>query len=248
MADVTLEIEAGIATVTLDAPARRNALTVGMADDLVEACEALEADPAVAVAVLQATGPAFCAGADRALLAGAFADPAGDEPWDAVSRVYRAFARFGELRVPSVAAVRGHAVGAGLNLALAADLRVVGQGTRLSSGFLRLGLHPGGGHFALLTRSLGPEAAAAIGLFGEEIDGARAVELGLAWTCVADDRVEATARRLALGAARDPELARAAKASLRASIGPPGLPWPAAIEMERGVQMRSFRRRGEPRP
>ena len=93
---------------------------------------------------------------------------------------YRAFARVGEILAPTVAAIRGACVGAGVNLALAPDLRTVADDARIVAGFLRLGIHPGGGDFSLLGRSGGREFAAAIGLFAEEINGRRAVELGLA--------------------------------------------------------------------
>ncbi|MDQ1467693.1 MAG: hypothetical protein QOH10_2108, partial [Actinomycetota bacterium] len=84
--------------------------------------------------------------------------------------------------LPTIAAVDGAAVGAGFNLALACDLRLVGPTARFDSRFLRIGLHPGGGHLWMLERSVGPQAAAACVLFGETIDAARALELGLAWS------------------------------------------------------------------
>jgi enoyl-CoA hydratase len=80
-----------------------------------------------------------------------------------------------------VAAVRGAAVGAGVNLVMATDLRVIASDARLLSGFGRLRLHPGGGHFALLNRQGNREVAAAMGLFHEELDGEQAVAAGLAW-------------------------------------------------------------------
>ena len=106
-----------------------------------------------------------------------------------------------------------------------------------------IGIHPGGGHFALLGRLAGREAAAAIGLFGEEISGAQACELHLAWDAVADDEAERLALELAERVARDPELARHAVASLRGELGPPAVSLAAAVAMERSVQMWSLRRR-----
>ena len=96
--------------------------------------------------------------------------------------IYDSFYRLGQVRVPTVAAVRGSAVGAGMNMLLAADLRIVAQDARLLCGFLKRGMHPGGGHFVILSRLIGREAAAAMALFGEEINGDKAVELGLAWS------------------------------------------------------------------
>ena len=102
--------------------------------------------------------------------------------------------------MPTIAAVLGAAVGAGINLMLATDLRIVAEDARLISGFLRIGLHPGGGHFGLLAGRAGAEAAAAAGIFGEEISGVRAVQLGLAWEALPAEQVEQRAAELALPA------------------------------------------------
>jgi enoyl-CoA hydratase len=87
------------------------------------------------------------------------------------------------------------------------------------------------------------EAAAALALFGESIDGVRAAELGLAWAAVEDEDVEATALELAKRPGADPDLARRTTASLRSALGPPVLPWSATLELERASQMWSLRRR-----
>ena len=93
-------------------------------------------------AVVVTGGPYFCAGAHRDTLAGAGADPVGEPAPSDLSVVYRSFARVGELEPPTVAAIRGGAVGAGINLAFATDLRVVADDARLMAGFSRIGLHP----------------------------------------------------------------------------------------------------------
>lgn len=240
--EVRIERSGGVARLVLDAPERRNALTTAMAEEVVAACDALDADLSVG-AVVVSGGAYFCAGADRAVLAGAGADPAAPAAYADLGTIYRAFGRVGELAAPTLAAVRGGAVGAGMNLLLATDLRVVARDARLVSGFLPIGLHPGGGHGHLLTRAAGREAAAALTLFGAGIDGTRAAELGLAWAAVEDAEVEAAALELAEVPGADPELARATARSVRAEQGPPGLPWGAAIELERAAQMWSLRRR-----
>ena len=233
----------GVALLTLEAPDRRNALTVEMAGELSGACEELDADASVGAVVVRGAGGYFCAGGDRATLAAAGRDPADPEVYAGLGAVYRSFARVGELEPPTVAAVRGGAVGAGLNLMLATDLRIVARDARIVSGFIPIGLHPGGGHGALLGRTGAREAAAAMALFGERIEGQRAAELGLAWAAVDDADVEETALELATRAGADPELARRTAASLRTVLGPPALPWPAALELERASQMWSMRRR-----
>jgi enoyl-CoA hydratase len=244
MSEVAVERHGdGVAVLSLDAPERRNALTVAMADELVAACEELDADSSIGAVVVRGAGGFFCAGGDRATLAEAGHDPAAPETYAGIGAVYRSFARVGELEPPTVAAVRGGAVGAGLNLMLATDLRIVGREARIVSGFLPIGLHPGGGHGALLGRTGAREAAAALALFGERIDGGRAAELGLAWAAVDDEDVEGTALELAARAGADPQLARRTAASLRTVLGPPALPWGAAIELERASQMWSMRRK-----
>jgi enoyl-CoA hydratase len=235
--------DGGVAVLSLNAPERRNALTVAMAGELVAACEELDADAAVGAVVVRGEGGFFCAGGDRGTLEAAGQDPADPEVYAGLGSVYRSFARVGELEAPTVAAVRGGAVGAGLNLMLATDVRIVARDAKIISGFIPIGLHPGGGHGALLGRTGVREAAAAMALFGERIDGERAAELGLAWAAVDDGEVEPAALELAASAGADPELARRTAASLRTVLGPPPLPWPAALELERASQMWSMRRK-----
>jgi enoyl-CoA hydratase len=233
----------GVALLTLNAPDRRNALTVEMANALIDACEQIDADPAVGAVVVRGEGGFFCAGGDRDTLDGAGDDPAAPDTYSGMGAIYRSFARVGELAPPTIAAVRGGAVGAGLNLMMATDLRIVAIDARVISGFIPIGLHPGGGHAALLGRTGAREATAALMLFGERIDGARAAELGLAWAAVEDAQVDDTAIALAARAGADPELARQTARSLRTELGPPALPWPAALELERSSQMWSMRRK-----
>lgn len=240
---IDLDRRDGVALLTLNAPGRRNALTVGMADALIAACEEIDADESVGAVVVRGAGGYFCAGGDRATLADAGTDPAEGERYAGMTTIYRSFARVGELLAPTIAAITGGAVGAGLNLALATDLRVVAEDAVLLSGFLPIGLHPGGGHTALLGRLGSRETAAALTLFGERVTGAQAAERGLAWAAVPADQVDATAEQLASVPAKDPALARRTAASLRASLGPPALPWSAALEFERASQMWSMRRK-----
>src|SRR4051812_21877770 len=192
-----------------------------MAAEVVAACDELDADRSVGAVVVAAEGRTFCAGGDRGTLAAAGADPAGAAAFEGLSIIYRAFTRVGELEAPTVAAVAGHAVGAGLNLAMATDLRVVAEDAVLSSGVIPIGLHPGGGHTALLARAGAREAAAALALFGERVDGRRAAELGLAWRAVPREAVLGAALELARVPAADPVLARRTARSLRLVAGPP---------------------------
>jgi enoyl-CoA hydratase len=106
-------------------------------------------------------------------------------------------------------------------------------------------MHPGGGHFVILSRLVGREAAAAMALFGAEVDGERAVALGLAWETVDDAAVEDRALELAARVARDPALARVAAGNFRKETGPPHVSWEVATQFERPAQMWSMRRSAE---
>lgn len=244
-ARVLVTVEDGLAVVTIDNVARRNALTLAMARELEEACHALASDKAVGALVVRGAGGTFCSGLDTDVIERQIADPAADEAVRRATLVYGSFVGVAELPFPTFAAVRGAAVGAGLNLAMAADLRVVARDARLIAGFARLSLHPGGGFFTLATGLLGREAAMALGVVGEEIDGARAAALGFAWRALPDGEVEEEALRLARRCAADPELSRSTVASFRHEAGRPAVPLRAAVELERGQQMWTFRRRGE---
>lgn len=240
---LTLDRAHGIALITMRAPDRRNALTLEMATAMIEACEAIDADPAIGAVIVTGEGGYFCAGGDRGVLARAGEDPAAPDTYAGMSTIYNAFARVGRLEPPTVAAICGGALGAGLNLALATDIRVVADDAVLLSGFLPIGLHPGGGHSLLLARAGGREAANALELFGERLTGIEAVERGLAWKAVPSDQVDGCARELAAVPAADPELARRTAASMRRIAGPPLIPWEAALDLERSSQMWSMRRK-----
>lgn len=244
MHEVSLEIDQRVAVIRLEAPERRNALSVPMATALAEVALAAEADAEIGALVITG-GAHFCAGAVRDVLTDVGRDPVADQAYRDMETMYGAFTTVGTVGIPTIAAVRGAAVGAGLNLALATDLRVVAKDAKLVPGFAQIGIHPGGGHFTLLNRAVGREATAALGLFGGQVDGARAVELGLAWTAVEDDQVEAKALEMARGVARDPDLARRLVLSFRRETEAGGLPWDVAVELERAPQFWSLRRKHE---
>lgn len=182
---VRMEVRDRVAWITLDGPDTRNALDYASATALVEACDAVDADRGIAAAVLTGAGSAFCSGADRSILADFHAQPA-DGIYDGLDALYGAFRRFGEMRVPTIAAINGSAVGAGLNLALAADVRVAAEDALLVPGFAENRIHPGGGHLHLLSLAAGRQAAAALGVLGQRISGTRAAEIGLVWRAVPD--------------------------------------------------------------
>jgi enoyl-CoA hydratase len=205
------QIADGVATVTLADPSRRNALTLPMVQEVEAIFDELEANPAVGAVVVTGEPPAFCAGADLSHLSSSAAG--GAEA--GLRAIYEGFLRIGRSPLPTIAAVNGAAVGAGMNLALVCDVRLAAQRARFDTRFLQLGLHPGGGHTWMFRRITGPQAVAATVLFGEVLDGAEAERVGLVWRCVADDDLLPTAQAMAAKAAAAP---RELVAKVRASI------------------------------
>ena len=226
----------GVARVTLDDPARRNALSAALVGELTTAFDALERGEHgdVTAVVLTGAGPAFCAGADLDdLLAAADGDPTG------LHRVYEGFGRVRRSPLVTVAAVNGPAVGAGLNLALVCDVRVAGASAWFESRFAALGLHPGGGHLRMLQDLVGPQTAAAMTLCRRRLDACAAQAAGLVLTAVPDGELLATADALAHAAAAAPrELVLLTKRSLR-EVAALTVDEAAALEAER--QMWSLR-------
>ncbi len=239
---VDLDVAAGVATVTLNGPSTRNALSLATCDALISVIDRVESDQEIGVLILTGAGGTFCSGADRDLLDSAV--PLTASAADQLAAVYETFARVHGMCVPTIAAVAGAAVGAGLNLALAADLRIVADDARLISGFSAIGLHPGGGHLSLIADPAGREAAAALAIFGRELRGADAVSHGLAWEAVPEAGVLDRARELAGSAARQPILSRQVTASLRANAGG-GDALRKAINLERAAQMLTLLRKGD---
>jgi enoyl-CoA hydratase len=237
---VDLAVDAGAARITLDGPERRNALDAQAARDLAAACAAIDADPGVGVAVITGAGPVFCSGADTGAL-NRLRTARPDEAYDGLEAVYVGFRRFAELTVPTVAAVNGPAVGAGLNLALAADLRVASTEAVFVSGFAPHGIHPGGGHLHLIARAAGAGAAAYLGVFGQRMRSDQALATGLVSAVVAPAELPDTVRSMVAHLAADPALARALAADLRRTVSDPAA-WERAVEIERARQMWSLAR------
>ncbi len=196
-----------VGVITLDDDKRRNALSVELCGELTAAVASLEEEPSIGALVVTGAAPAFCAGADLTQL--------GDSAADGLRLIYDGFLAVARSPLPTIAAVNGPAVGAGLNLALACDVRLVGESARLDCRFLDLGIHPGGGHTWMLRRIAGPQTAAAMLLFGEVLDAREAVRAGLAWESTTDADLLTRAIELASRAAAVPaKLSVAAKATL----------------------------------
>jgi enoyl-CoA hydratase len=237
---VELDVTDGAAWITLNGPRTRNALDLDSAAALVAACERIDADSAIGVAVITGAHGTFCSGAVRGFLQGLAEEPAhvGN---DRLGAVYQAFDRVGRLCVPTIARIEGAAVGAGLNLALAADLLLATEDARLISGFAPIGIHPGGGHLHLLARAAGRQTAAALGMFAQTLSGAEAKATGLVWDAVPSADLDQVVAAACAALRADPELARAIKASLTHTTAPLDA-WAAATEVERARQMWSLTR------
>lgn len=208
MSYVALTHRDGVATVTLDRPQRRNAVGPALLDDLLDALDRLGDPRAV---VLRGAGPSFCAGQDLKEPSSGHAEAEARRYLERLQEVPR---RLRALDVGVVAAVQGHALGAGLEFALACDLVVVAPDAQLGLPEVEVGLGIGGGATALLPRMLGPARANELALLGRRVTGTEAVALGLA-TTVADDP-DTQAHRLAAELSGRPPLALAwAKRCLR---------------------------------
>ena len=183
MSVLQIERRDRVAILTFNDPDRRNVISNEMNDELLAAFDELEADEGVGAVVLTGAGRAFCAGAvlDDLLDAGR-GDADGTLP-----DIYRGFLRVAHTPLPTVAAVNGAAVGAGMNMILACDLVVAGRSARFDSRFLTIGIHPGGGHTWRLRNITDLQTAKAMVLFEQILDGEQAARRGVAWDCVDDD-------------------------------------------------------------
>lgn len=196
----------GVRVLSLDDPDRRNALSPELQTELGAAIDVVAGDDATRVLVVTGRGSAFCAGADLPAL---FGDTGRDTATirKDLRRIYDSFLRLRRLEIPTVAAVNGPAVGAGLNLAMACDIRIAGPDAKFGVTFTHLGLHPGGGCTWFLTEVLGRQRAFALIMDGGTLTADEALRLGLVLDVVVDP-VEASLERARRWAKIAPLLAR----------------------------------------
>jgi enoyl-CoA hydratase len=205
---ITVERIGRVGLITLNEPTRRNALSLALNEELIAAMDTLESDPSIGALVLTGAGKAFCAGADLSQL--------GASKREGLLRIYEGFLRVAGSPLPTVAAVNGAAVGAGMNLALACDLRIAAASARFDTRFLDLGIHPGGGHTWMFRNIAGQQATMAAVLFGQVLDATEAERVGLVWKTVQDDTLIETASSCAARAANAPaELALRVKRTIQ---------------------------------
>ena len=188
----------GVRLLRLDDPEKRNAIGPRMRDELLIVAEELSRDDAARALVVTGDSRSFCAGAD---LNAIFADGQNiDETRESQLSYYRSFLWLRDLDIPTIAAVDGHAIGAGANLALACDIIIAGPGAKFGITFSHIGLHPGGGCTYFLTQRLGAGRALQLILAGDTVSGEESVATGLA-DLYAEDPV-ADALALAIRTAR----------------------------------------------
>ena len=168
----------GVAVLTLDNPDQRNAMSDEMTASWVAAVDGLATDRSLRVVVVTGAGTAFCSGGNTGWIAGE-PDAGVDQLRTRMIAFYRAWLSIRRLEVPTVAAVNGPAIGAGLCLALACDIRYAAASARLGAPFVRLGMHPGMAATYLLPDVVGQAHARELLLTGRTVDAAEALRLGL---------------------------------------------------------------------
>ena len=204
---IQLTRQDGVVTLTFNRPETRNSMTPAMGDEVVRAVEEIRNDPSARVCVLTGSGKSFSSGGDLGMLArDAGAAAAGDAPTMAGSprEFYVRYLSIRTLPIPTIAAINGHAIGAGLCIALACDLRVAVADAKMGMTFTRLGIHPGMGATFFLPRLIGVARACELFFTGRVFDAAEAERLGVVNRVAAradfEREVDALARSIASAA------------------------------------------------
>lgn len=232
MSDIEVEVrEDGVAVLTLNRPEQRNAFTVDMVDLWAQRLRELAVDDAARVVVITGAGGSFCAGADTKKMAADADDPQrraeGRAPITSKryldDHIHQVALTLETLHKPVIAAVAGPAVGAGMDMALACDIRYAGASARFSEAYLRAGLVPGNGGCYFLPRIVGMSRALEMLLTGDFVGAEEALEIGLVSKVVADEDLLPTALELAARIAAFPPVhvqltKRAAYASSRMGL------------------------------
>lgn len=205
---VLTSIDGGIATITLNRPELRNAISdLETIDALVGALEAINADLSLRVAILTGAGSAFSSGGNLQKM-GQPGELGGGNPADTprgyIEGIQRIPLMFQRLEIPVIAAVNGAAIGAGCDLACMCDVRIAGMSAKFAESFVKLGLVPGDGGAWLLQRVVGYSIASELSLTGEVIDANRALAIGLVSRVVEDIDLLKSAHELAQRIAANP--------------------------------------------
>lgn len=189
MADLEYTVRDGVGTILLNRPHAKNAFTLEMIDAWADALRSARKDPHVRVVVLTGAGDAFCAGIDLSVL-----EAVGDEPLALKSMltegVHQVALAVEDLSKPTIAVVNGAAVGAGMDMALMCDIRLLTQSARMSEAYIRVGLVPGDGGCYYLPRIVGMSKALELLWTGDFVGADEALSLGLATKVFDDDEFD----------------------------------------------------------
>lgn len=215
--EVRLDIEGPIAILTVSRPEKRNALDLDMLKALVSVADTVEADARVRVAILTGEGPGFSAGGDITAWGGMRPDAFG-HGW--VRYGHRVFERLATLRMPLIAALNGHALGGGLELAGIADIRIAEEHIRIGLPETGLGMVPGWSGTQRLVKRFGAQPVRRMALGGEIFTAQEALSLGLVDRVTATGHALAAAKDMATGiAARGPAALEIVKLMIASANG-----------------------------
>jgi 2-(1,2-epoxy-1,2-dihydrophenyl)acetyl-CoA isomerase len=199
--------EGRVATLILNRPERMNALNADLVLALNEALTRVEADPEINVVVLAGAGRAFCAGGDLAVIGKGRQENNVTELQPILRSGMQAVLKVRTMRQPVIAAVHGAAAGAGMNLALAADIRIASDDAMFGQNFAKVGLFPDYGGTFFLPQLVGPAKAAELFYTGEMIDAAEALRIGIVNRVVPLAQLETEVHALAHKIAHGPAIA-----------------------------------------
>ncbi len=197
---IRLERSLGIATLTFNRPETRNSMTPAMGDEIVRVVEELRRDTSLRVVVLTGSGKSFSSGGDLGMLGRDAGLEAGGEVPSMEGSPRDFYARYLSIRnlpMPTIAAINGHAIGAGLCIALACDLRIAVADAKMGMTFTKLGIHPGMGGTYFLPRLVGTSRACELFFTGRLFDAVEAERLGVVTRAVPREQFEAAVQTLA---------------------------------------------------
>jgi 2-(1,2-epoxy-1,2-dihydrophenyl)acetyl-CoA isomerase len=229
---------AAIATLILNRPDRMNALNNELSFALNAALERLSNDDSVHVVVLTGAGRAFCAGGDLGLIGKSRESGDANELTPLLRSGMKAVLKMRTMPQPVIAAVNGAAAGAGMNIALAADIRISAEEAVFGQNFAKVGLFPDYGGTYFLPQLAGPAKAAEMFYTGDMIDAQTALKLGIVNRVVPAAQLEAEVKVLALKIAEGPQVA--IRAMKRTLFGSEAEALSAALEEEVKHQLACF--------
>ncbi len=225
-------------TLTMNRPDKLNSLNVELTTALLDAFRCAAADPQLRAIILTGAGRAFCAGGDLALITDARGRNAGQELESLIRGGSQLALAICDTLVPVLAAVNGPAAGAGMNVALACEIRIASENASFGQNFAKVGLFPDFGGTYFLPRLVGPARAAEMFYTGEMISAAEAERIGVVNHVVPHDRLVEEARTLAVQLAAAPPIA--ARAVKKVLFGSERAALERALELEVQQQVKCF--------